>query len=190
VGERTSTVRIIGGTLRGRRIRVPAAAAVRPTTDRVREATFNSLMSQHLDRSTLVVDLFAGSGALGIEALSRGFERAVFVEQHRPTAEALKQTLAALGLADRSEVVVGDSMAMLGRSPVAGAGVALCDPPYEFDRWAELLRAVDAGLVVIESPISGEDLAATTDRFELVRTKKYGRAWVTFLGLVGYNSFH
>ncbi len=186
MAERNSRIRIVGGSLGGRRITVPGGDSVRPTTDRVREAMFNALSSVRfddgsLDHGSTVVDLFAGSGALGIEALSRGFERAIFVERQRSTAQSLTATIAELGLGPRSTVLTADAMSVLGSSPIRGCGLMFCDPPYEFDRWAELLAKVSAQLVVVESPLSGDELLMLTDRFEVRRTRKYGRTSVTFL---------
>ncbi|MGA1345675.1 MAG: RsmD family RNA methyltransferase, partial [Ilumatobacteraceae bacterium] len=95
-------MRVVAGELRGRRIVAPAGRDTRPTTDRVREAIFNALGSAGLVEGALVADLFAGSGALGIEALSRGAERCVFVETDRAALAALEQNLDHLGLRSRA----------------------------------------------------------------------------------------
>ncbi len=95
-------MRVVAGELRGRRIDAPPGNDTRPTTDKVREATFNALGSLDLVRDALVVDLYAGSGALGIEALSRGAAHCTFVERDRSALRTLRDNLAALGLDDRS----------------------------------------------------------------------------------------
>jgi 16S rRNA (guanine(966)-N(2))-methyltransferase RsmD len=150
-------VRVTGGRLRGRRIGVPPGRAVRPTADRVRESLFARLGS--LD-GCHVLDLYAGSGALGIEALSRGAARAVFVERAAPAAAALRANLAALGLEEHARVLRGDAALALRRLARERArfDLALLDPPYGPGGAERALRAVaDAavmapgGTVVVEA---------------------------------------
>lgn len=167
-------MRVVAGELRGRRIEAPPGTDTRPTTDKVREATFNALGSLDLVRDALIVDLYAGSGALGIEALSRGAARCTFVERDRSALRTLRDNVAALGLDDRSRVMAGDAL-VLARG--VEADVALADPPYGFDRWDELLGVVAAPFVVAES--SGE--LQSVDGWSVQRSKRYGRTWVTFL---------
>jgi len=120
-------MRIIAGALRGRRIGAPPGRATRPMLDRVREALFSTLAPWLADAS--VLDLFAGSGSLGLEALSRGARRVRFVEQGAPALAALRRNVAALGVADRVEITIGDALA--ARTWSAGADVVFLDPPYE-----------------------------------------------------------
>ncbi len=149
-------LRIVGGNLRGRRIRVPGRG-VRPTSDRTREAVFDVLGPKLVDGAS-VLDLYAGTGALGIEALSRGARRAVFVEGSRPVAHALRENLDALGLADRAEVLEVDlSRIELPRDVVGPFDLVFLDPPYAGDagrRWLERLsraaRSERGGLIVYE----------------------------------------
>ena len=101
--NRMGTLRLTGGTLRSRSVRTPSGRAVRPTPARVKEALF-SILADRID-GAVVLDLFAGTGALGFEALSRGAAHGTFVEQHRPTAAALRGRAQALGLADRTTVL-------------------------------------------------------------------------------------
>jgi 16S rRNA (guanine966-N2)-methyltransferase len=168
-------VRVVAGELRGRRlVAPPSGAAVRPTTDKVREAVFNALASLDVVVGARVADLYAGSGALGIEALSRGAAHCTFVERDRAAVAAIDENIATLGLRDRTTVRVGDAITA---APRIDADLAFADPPYEFDDWPRLLRAITAQLVVAEA-------AAIVDApvdWEQVRTKRYGRTWVTFL---------
>jgi 16S rRNA (guanine966-N2)-methyltransferase len=166
-------MRVVSGELRGRRIEAPPGTDTRPTTDKVREATFNALGSLDLVRDALVVDLFAGSGALGIEALSRGAAHCTFVERDRSALRVLRANIAALGLEERARVVSGDALVQ-GRG--RQADLVLADPPYGFDAWPELLAAVAAPFVVAES---GRDLPPI-DGWVVQRTKRYGRSWVAF----------
>jgi len=167
-------VRVVSGELRGRRIVAPAGRDTRPTTDRVREAIFNALGSAGLIEGALVADLYAGSGALGIEALSRGAERCVFVETDRAALAALEENLDHLGLRSRATVV---------RSPAstvaAGLDVdlVLADPPYGSDVWPELLARVTAPVVVAEA----DSAVAAPEGWREFRSRRYGRTWVTFL---------
>ena len=121
------SLRVIAGTLRGRPLQTPKGDATRPTADRVREALFSMLTSRVGSFDGLAVaDLFAGSGALGIEALSRGAASCLFVEQDRAALDALRANLAGLGL--RGDVRAASVMA-LGPAP-APLDVILMDPPY------------------------------------------------------------
>jgi 16S rRNA (guanine966-N2)-methyltransferase len=167
-------VRIVAGDLRGRRLVAPPAETTRPTTDKAREAVFNALSSLDVVVGARVVDLYAGSGALGIEALSRGAAHCTFVERDRTAVRAIDENIATLGLRDRSRVIVGDGIVTAPKLP---ADLVFADPPYEFDDWPRLLRAVDADLVVAEAAAAVPAPAG----WEHGRVKRYGRTWVTFL---------
>ena len=168
-------MRVVAGTLRGRRIESPRGDATRPTTDKVREAVFNALGSLGIIEGGRVVDLFAGTGALGIEALSRGASHCTFVERDRGALAVLRENITALGLNDVVTVVSG-----YATSP-ANAGieceVLLADPPYGFAAWQDLLNRVRADVVVIES----DDSIGEIEGWETVRERRYGRTTVTFL---------
>jgi 16S rRNA (guanine966-N2)-methyltransferase len=125
------------------------------------------------------VDAFAGSGALGIEALSRGAAHCTFIERDRDALEVLKRNIETLGLTDRATIVRGDAMSQL--ASVKGATLIVADPPYEFAKWHELLDLVRADFVVAESDrdMALENPAITG--WEVTRVKRYGRAYVSFL---------
>lgn len=169
-------MRIVAGELRGRRIDAPPGLDTRPTTDKVREAVFNALGSLDLVRDATVADLYAGSGALGIEALSRGAAHCTFVERDRQALRTLRANLATLGLDDRSTVKTGDALSVVAAIDV---DVLIADPPYDFDRWADLLAATRAPFVVAEA---GHELARLDpgEAWEVIRSRRYGRTWVTF----------
>ena len=167
---------MVAGELRGRRIEAPPGKDTRPTTDKVREAVFNALGSLDLVRDAVVLDLFAGSGALGIEALSRGAAEAIFVERDRAALRTLRDNLETLGLTGRTRVAQGDAMVM---SRQFAADLVLADPPYDFTAWEGLLAVVDAPFVVAESGMALDDVGRSTG-WEAVRAKRYGRTWVTF----------
>lgn len=177
-------MRVIAGACRGRLLRAPAGSVTRPTADRVREAIFDVLGTLADLEGTSVLDLFAGSGAMGVEALSRGAGRAVFVDRDPRAIAAVRANLASLGLADRAVVVRAEAVRWLsghqrsGAWPAAerpGFDVALCDPPYAFDAWSDLLSRLDARLAVLESsrPL------AVPGWWQVVRTKRYGGTLVT-----------
>src|SRR3954471_16170376 len=132
-------MRVVAGSAGGRRLRAPKGTTTRPTSDRVRQSIFNSLDSMGAVEDARVADLFAGSGALGIEALSRGATHATFVDDDGAAVAVIRENLAGTGLAGPSATVVqGDVLRWLATSdPV---DLALADPPYTFDQWAELLE--------------------------------------------------
>jgi 16S rRNA (guanine966-N2)-methyltransferase len=131
-------MRVIAGTARGRRIEAPSGLSVRPTSDRVRQATFNALSHRNALGGAEVVDLFAGSGALGIEALSRGAAHATFVENDRTAQRFIQSNLDTLGFADRATIVRGDATRWVG-SNRQQFDLVFADPPYTFDGWVTLL---------------------------------------------------
>jgi 16S rRNA (guanine966-N2)-methyltransferase len=167
-------MRVVAGEFRGRRLTAPASPSTRPTTDRVREAIFNALTSIGVVDGALVADLFAGSGALGIEALSRGAEHCTFVESDRHALSAIHDNIATLGLTGRTRVMSGDVLTML---PRIDCDLAFADPPYEFSDWPRLLDLLRAGLLVAEAAAAVD----AADGWERQRVKRYGRTWVTFL---------
>lgn len=135
-------VRIVGGEWRSRLVRFPATPGLRPTPDRVRETLFNWL-GQRLD-GLACVDLFAGSGALGFEALSRGAARVVMVERDREALDALRAAVLELD-ARGAQVVAGDALGWLARGQDR-FDVAFVDPPYASDLAARALQALPARL--------------------------------------------
>lgn len=143
-------MRIIAGKAKGKSIEAPKGTQVRPTTDRAREAIFNTLFSLGGVESLAVVDLFAGSGALGLEALSRGASQAVFVENSPVVLKVLRSNIAKLGFQNRSEVIARDVMSER-RFHNTRFDVAFCDPPYNFSQWQELLSGINSRILVAES---------------------------------------
>ena len=171
-------VRVVSGVLKGRRLVAPEGTATRPTSDRVRESIFNALGSIGAVDQARVVDMFAGSGAMGIEALSRGASECTFVEQSRVASDVIGENLRSLDLAGSAQVVAKDVLTYLGSAP--RFDLALIDPPYEFDRWDELLGDLDAGVAVIES----NRLIEVPPKWSTVREKHYGTTVVLIARLV------
>jgi 16S rRNA (guanine966-N2)-methyltransferase len=167
-------MRVVAGELGGRRLVAPPGTSTRPPTDRVREAVFNSLGSAGVLDGAVVADLFAGSGAIGIEALSRGAAHCVFVERDRAALRALEENLDALDLGDRARVVTADALVA---AATIDADIVFADPSYGFDQWQRLLDRVGADLVVVESG----DRIGPIEGWEPTREKRYGRTRVTFL---------
>ena len=154
----------MAGELRGRRIEAPPGSDTRPTTDKVREAVFNALVSRDLVRDARVADLFAGTGALGIEALSRGADHCTFVERDRNVVRTLLANVERLGLADRSRVLAADA---LSQARGLDVDLVLADPPYDFDAWPRLLAAVRAPFVVAEAGRPLDSLEGLAEAGEL-----------------------
>lgn len=181
-------MRVIGGDLRGRALIVPQDAGVRPTSDRTREAVFNVLMHRFQGRGlqmvgATVLDAFAGSGALGIEALSRGAAEAVFMDIGPEARAVLTRNLKALGLQTRAKALAADAT----RPPPAAKAVdiAFLDPPYDAGLMAPALAALHAAgwlteetLCVIERR-SGSPLLLP-EGYTVLDERRYGQAAVAF----------
>jgi len=176
-------MRIVAGIAKGRRLAAPAGDATRPTSDFVREAIFNTLGSLIDLDGTSVADLFAGSGAMGIEALSRGAASATFVDADRKAIAAVRDNLEVTGL-DGGDVHQSDVARWLERPRAHEPfDVVFVDPPYAFDGWDGLfdrLRAhvddgPEGGLVVVES----DREVGPGEAWEVLKTKRYGSTVVT-----------
>ncbi len=172
-----NSVRIIAGAWRGRRIHFPDAPALRPTPDRVRETLFNWL--QHSITDTRVLDLFAGSGALGLEALSRGAREAVFVEQFPAAARALQEQLVRFGGAGKARILEMGAARFL-RTPGPPFDIAFLDPPFGTNALAEFIPLLDEGnwlkphgLVYLENERAA-GVPAMPEHWELLKSKSAG----------------
>ena len=188
-------MRIVAGEMKGRAIAAPEGSDTRPTTDRVREALFSSLYSLLGGFEGLrVLDAFAGSGALGIEALSRGAASALFCERDGKAASVLKRNLATCGLgSDRARVVVKDAFKAVPGGIGGACDLVFLDPPYAYDP-ADVIEFTDnlfeAGAAAQDAVVvyehdakrAGELAEAAAQRgFEVLSTKKYGKTSVAFL---------
>ncbi|MBN2717006.1 MAG: 16S rRNA (guanine(966)-N(2))-methyltransferase RsmD [Deltaproteobacteria bacterium] len=182
-------MRIISGIARGRRIQVPATNDVRPTTDRVREALFSHL--GHRIPGSRALDLFAGSGALGLEALSRGALSATFVEQSRAIYSCLANNINTLGFAKMSSLHMGDALKWLKKPATGGLAFDLIflDPPYHLGLLAPVLGEIarhrwltPEGLIITEhSAAPAESRFDIPAELQIVRTRQYGKTAVTTL---------
>ena len=180
-------MRIVGGSLRGRRLRAPSGARVRPTGARVRESLFDILMHGGMARplaGARVVDLFAGTGALGLEALSRGAAHLTAVELESDVRGVLRANIAALGCAERATVLAGDVTRL---APAAGScDLALLDPPRGAGLAAPALAALVTGgwlagdaTVVVEH--GADDPFEPPAALALGDLRRYGRTVLSFL---------
>ena len=142
-------MRVIAGELRSRRLKTLPGLATRPTPDRLRETLFNVLAP--VLEGSVFLDAYAGTGAVGIEALSRGARRCIFAEKNRAAVEVIRENLASLGLVDRAEVYTGKAIAVLERVP---ADIVFLDPPYdlekEYDAALNTLGASASKLVIAQ----------------------------------------
>ncbi|NIM02328.1 MAG: 16S rRNA (guanine(966)-N(2))-methyltransferase RsmD [Acidobacteria bacterium] len=185
-------VRIIAGNLKGRRLEVLDGPGLRPTPDRAREALFSILGSRVC--GARVLDAYAGTGALGFEALSRGARHVVFVESSPAAAAQLERARARLGCLDVSRVQTGDVVALFDRGGLAGPfDLILADPPYgsgEHDRFLAALGrhrpVAPGGWLVLEdeaqkTAVSGAEPAGLTP----IRQSTYGRSLLHFYEAVG-----
>lgn len=172
-------MRVIAGKWGGRRIRAPKGSAVRPTTDRVRESWMAALGPTLIDAD--VVDLFAGSGALGLEALSRGARSCVFVEQARGALRVLRENIEALGAAEQSRVVRRDALAYVRGLEPATFGLAVADPPYDRGLAAELLEVFAANPFADELWVEHR-ASEEIPEFPEMRQRTYGDITLTLVG--------
>lgn len=177
-------MRIIAGTYKGRQIRTTSGPGYRPATGRVRESVFSMLESQGLDwESTCVADIFAGSGSLAIEALSRGAVHAVFVEKAAQAAALIRSNLETLGVAKgRWSVVKGDALRWLEGPSVPVCQLVFVDPPYGRDLFLPTLGLVADGAVLAPDGLFCAEVEAgltlpepAHPALELVRDKLYGQ---------------
>jgi len=165
-------LRIVGGRFRGSKLIASGDPRVRPMKDRVREAIFNLVGPAVKGKHAL--DLFAGTGALALEALSRGARRASLVERHFPTVDIIKQNVLALGVEDQADVYAADTFYWLRHEwePGAGPWLVLCSPPYNFyiERHEEMLDLIHK---IMETAPGDSIIVAESDRrFEFGRLQR------------------
>lgn len=181
-------MRITGGQLRSRLLVAPRGDATRPTSDRVRESLFSILETRGFPRDARVLDLFAGTGSLGFEALSRGAERVTFVEERRDTLRALEENRNALKLVDRSAVFAEKVERALARLPAASFDLVFLDPPYKLvtePTFAPLFAAVarvcaPGACVVLEH--ASRDEAPPLGPTACEEARRYGDTALAFYG--------
>jgi 16S rRNA (guanine966-N2)-methyltransferase len=182
-------MRVISGTAKGRTLKSVPGVGTRPITDRVKESLFDILGADVRDARFL--DLFAGTGGVGIEALSRGAKEAVFVEQGRAALETIRANLATTRLADRARIVHADVFTFLAGTPDVPFDYIYIAPPQYKGLWSQALRVIDANpawlsddsqVIVQIHPRELEIL--TLEHLVLVDERKYGSTTLCFYELV------
>ncbi|MCP4448431.1 MAG: 16S rRNA (guanine(966)-N(2))-methyltransferase RsmD [Myxococcales bacterium] len=182
-------MRIISGFAGGRRLRAPSGNKTRPTSDRVREALFSILGLP--PEGCHVLDLFAGSGGLGLEALSRGAVRAVFVDRDKDAQHALRHNIGQVGVAPATDVHQGDALRVLAKLGRTGAAFhwIFIDPPYATDFAAQALESIGGGNLLRPTSEDGrlivehDKRGAPGDAYGClikVQTRRYGDTCVSF----------
>jgi len=180
--KHSNQIRIIGGQHRGRKLAFVDAQGLRPTPDRVRETLFNWLMP--VIAGSRCLDLFAGSGALGFEAWSRGARQVVLVDSHPPAVRGLRDNLGVLASAMAGEVVSvvqSDGLAFLNNTPAQGFDIVFLDPPYRANLLPDCIARLesggwlrDAAWIYLEAPQS-VDLPTLPPNWQLRRSKRAGQ---------------
>ena len=183
-------MRVIGGRLRGRRLVVPSSQAIRPTADRLRESLFNILTHAYGEpiAGAHVLDLFAGTGALGIEALSRGAAFALFIDERAEARALMRENVAALGLGGVSRIFRRDAKRLGAAHPVEPFSLAFLDPPYGQGLAGAALVSARAGgwftpdaLIVVEEAADAGFKPA--EGFDECERRRYDDTEFTFLRL-------
>ena len=174
VPVKVDIMRVVGGSHKGRHLESPTGWMVRPTSDRTREAVFNILYSLGYPKSAEVLDLFAGTGALGIESLSRGAKSAIFVDESARACSLIRENLLSLGL--DGTVIKQDAQIYLSSLSVP-PDIIFADPPYEFDKWPMILSQIKPSLVVAES----DREILMEDRWRVLKSRSYGKTVITVL---------
>jgi len=186
-------MRIISGTSKGRKLVTPKSQFLRPTSDRVKESIFNILREEM--EGKVVLDLFAGTGNLGIEALSRGAKKAIFVEKGRQALRLIQRNLNQFGLEERSEIIPKDAIRAIGILKQRGESfdLILMDPPYEKGLIQRTLMKLNSypvyqkdSILVIEHD-RREPLPHIMNGWNLIRERRIGDTVISFLTPQGEN---
>ena len=181
-------MRIVGGRLRGRPLAAPTSQAIRPTADRLRESLFNILVHAYGDpiADARVLDLFAGTGALGLEALSRGAAFALFIDEGAEARALLRENVATLGLGGTTRIFRRDATKLGAAHPIEAFSLAFLDPPYGRGLAEQALASARAGgwlapgaLVVVEEAATPG--FATPEGFDELEPRNYDESALTVL---------
>lgn len=172
-------MRITGGHHRSRKLETPKGDAVRPTSDKVRQAVFNMLNSRGVLQDAVVIDAFCGTGALGLEALSQGASYCTFFDKNKSSVQLCKSNVAALREEGRSKIMLQDATKLRERSDSAtAASLVFLDPPYHQDLVQKSIKSLsennwldDDCFFVIET---AKDESVMSDKIEIINEKTYG----------------
>ncbi len=170
-------MRIISGRARGTKLMTIEGLETRPTTDRVKESLFNLLQYDFYDKT--VLDLFAGSGALGLEGISRGAKSATFVDMNKECIGVIRKNAEKIRALDEAKIVQGDCISAIHRLEKDSIDIIFMDPPYSKDHVEPILQAIEKdrvlkidGIIVIEH--AKDDVWNLPESLELVKTRTYG----------------
>lgn len=181
-------MRIVGGEFRGRPLATPRGNAIRPTTDRTREALFNVLAHRFADKldGARVLDLFAGTGALGLEALSRGASYGVFIEESAEGRGLIRENIEAFGLTGRTKIFRRDATGLGDAGTLAAFGLVFADPPYGKGLGERALRSARQGGWLLPGALCVVEEAASApfevgEGFAVVDERGYGETVIRFI---------
>ena len=179
-------MRIISGKYKGRKIKIPLDADIRPVMDRVKEWVFSVLGDHVVDAE--VCDLFAGSGSFGIEALSRYAKGVVFVDNSPKSCKLIKHTIDQIHLTEPHFITRQNATRYLKQAPTS-FDIIFCDPPYDYEKLDELVMLIskqsclnENGLLIIEHHVTTA-LPEKIDTFTLIREKKFGKTLISIFGI-------
>jgi 16S rRNA (guanine(966)-N(2))-methyltransferase RsmD len=187
IGRRTAFLRVIAGDARGKKLFSPSDRNIRPTSDKVKGAIFNMISAYIYD--AVVADLFSGSGAIGVEALSRGARRCYFCDNSAKARALIEKNIAHCGLSERAELLCCDYRAALG--VIDGADIVFLDPPYDRDYCESCLADMASSSCVAESGVVVCEHSAAISfpgsvlGFIKIKEKKYGATGVTVFSYEG-----
>ena len=178
-------MRVISGLFKGRRINGGKNFSIRPTTDRIKESIF-TILGDYVSGSQ-VLDLFGGSGSLGIEALSRGAEKVTFIEQQASSIAIMKKNIHQVGIIPgKFEIIQSEVLHFCSHTP-ATYDIILADPPFHYPPLQKLIATItsrsvlnERGVLIIEHEISNP-LEENTATYSIIKQKKYGRSLVSFI---------
>ncbi|MBL7179494.1 MAG: 16S rRNA (guanine(966)-N(2))-methyltransferase RsmD [Pseudomonadota bacterium] len=183
-------LRIIGGSLRGKKLHAVRGIMVRPTADRLRESLFNIISARV--QEAVVLDLFAGTGALGIEAISRGAESAVFIDNHQQALSAITLNIKSCAFGERTKIIKWDISKSLNciKSSIPAFNLVFMDPPYGQNIIKPALfnlyrsNSLERGAYIVIEHTASEPIPADLGQFEIDDQRKYGKTLVSFLNYV------
>lgn len=177
-------MRIISGKAKGMRLKAPKGYLTRPTGDRVKEALFNTIQGQEMGARTL--DLFAGTGALGLEALSRGASFVIFVENNSSALKILSNNIEKTGMQEQTKTVGADVLSFLKSYKGKPFDLVFMDPPYKYKNGEKILDLIaqnkllnNSGHLIWEMATSGEEIHVS-EEFQLLKKKQYGDTTLMF----------
>ncbi|MFV0516834.1 MAG: 16S rRNA (guanine(966)-N(2))-methyltransferase RsmD [Aminipila sp.] len=178
-------MRIIAGDLKGRRLATPIGDKVRPTSDKVKEAIFSMISDTYYDE--VVIDLFAGTGNLGIEAISRGAKHCYFGDKSKESLSLIRENINTCKVQDQATILAGDFETVLKRIPQK-AQIIFLDPPYKDNLMVNCIELIDQldllteeGYIIAEHSLD-EKLPEQIGKFEMIKEKRYGKIAVSIYG--------